>query len=375
MHDVPRPMRQRRVVVEPERALVAQERIASRAQKVAQPIRRRKIPQGKDREPLKARRKRARKRLRMILCILFILIGIGILIALWQPVFRIEQVQAAGPDATGVETTATTNLYGTIGYVIPRNSVFFFPQEQIRLAILKKYPDISAVSISRTSFDSIVLESISRESAFLWCGQEYGNGSSPDVSPTNSALAITPLATSTVSEPQKTTVSILTSSSSPQAVSVATNPSAPLTCYNTDNQGFIFSAAGNAASSTGVLEVYDPLQNPSASPIGQKVENATSIPNALEFVKAIKTLGVPIVSLVIRSDEADLYAQSGTRITYVLGDEQAAAELASSAFPSLNLNDGSLEYVDLRFSGKVYFKKIASGSNTGNVSEGTSTSQ
>src|SRR5262249_52105520 len=93
---------------------------------------------------------------------------------------------------------------------------------------------------------------------------------------------------------------------------------------------------------------------------------ASMIPNALEFVKAIKSLGVPIVSLVIRGDEADLYAQSGTRITYVLGTEQTTATIAASAFPSLNLNDGSLEYIDLRFGDKVYFKKV--GASTAGAS-------
>ena len=70
----------------------------------------------------------------------------------------------------------------------------------------------------------------------------------------------------------------------------------------------------------------------------------------------MKSLNVPIVSLVLRGDEADLYPQSGTRITYVLGQEQAAAQLAKAAFPSLDLNDGSVQYVDLRFDGKVYYK-------------------
>jgi hypothetical protein len=110
-----------------------------------------------------------------------------------------------------------------------------------------------------------------------------------------------------------------------------------------------------------MLRVYDALASttqPNVSPLGQDIAEANMIPNALDFVKEIKSLDVPIVTLVIRDDdEADLYAQSGTRITYVLGTEEASTVLAESAFPSLNLNDGSLEYVDLRFAGKVYFKK------------------
>jgi hypothetical protein len=111
------------------------------------------------------------------------------------------------------------------------------------------------------------------------------------------------------------------------------------------------------------LRIYGPLadtgdNNP--SPLGSVIAQANLIPNALQFIKALKSLGVPIVAFVIRGDEADLYAQSGTRITYVLGHEEVTSQVAESAFPSLNLNDGSLEYVDLRFEGKAYFKKVGS---------------
>jgi hypothetical protein len=82
---------------------------------------------------------------------------------------------------------------------------------------------------------------------------------------------------------------------------------------------------------------------------------------------------VPVVAFVIRGDEADLYAQSGTRITYVLGREEVTTQVAESAFPSLNLDDGSLEYVDLRFEGKAYFKKV--GSDQANAATSTGSGQ
>jgi len=71
-------------------------------------------------------------------------------------------------------------------------------------------------------------------------------------------------------------------------------------------------------------------------------------------------LNVSITTIDLRGDEADLYTPQHTRITYVLGKETVAAQLAHSAFPTMSVNDGSLEYVDLRFDGKVYFKKIGS---------------
>ncbi len=297
-------------------------------------IRNERVKQGREREPLKDQRRRARRRLSLILSIFLFIFIAAAFAALWSSPFRIQNVQAAGPDATGVQSTTLSALNGTLDYVLPRDSIFFFPESAVRSQILNQYPDISAITISRISFDTLAIASIPRESAFLWCGEAYASPTAaPLVSLTASSTAIT--TTSTVTAP------------------------APSPCYDTDSQGDIFALDTSATSDT--LRVYDSLASTTgttASVLGQHVADANMIPNALSFVKEIKSLDVPIVALVIRDDnEADLYAQSGTRITYVLGTEETSSQLAVSAFPSLDLNDGTLQYVDLRFPGKVYFRK------------------
>ncbi|MDO8566972.1 MAG: hypothetical protein Q7R58_02365, partial [bacterium] len=61
--------------------------------------------------------------------------------------------------------------------------------------------------------------------------------------------------------------------------------------------------------------------------------------------------------IVIHDGEVDNNLASGTRITYVLGREQDAFTALVSARENFNLADGSVDYVDLRFDGKVYLKK------------------
>lgn len=303
-------------------------------------VRRESVKQGRDREPLKDRRRRARRRTSVILSVLILLILGGLLSALWSPAFRIQHVDAAGPDSDGIQSSVSTVLVGTRDLILPRDSIFFFPESDLRTYVLRAYPDVSAVSISRVSFDTIAIDSVPREAAFLWCGTTY-----------TTAVPATSLAEST-STGATTTEPVIT----PQS----TAPQAP--CYDTDSQGRIFVADANPPGD--LLRVYDAISSStattSASPLGDDISEASMIPNALELVKAVKSLGVPIVALVIRGDEADMYAQSGTRITYVLGTEEATAELAKSALPTLDLSDGSLQYVDLRFAGKVYFKKNGS---------------
>jgi hypothetical protein len=259
-----------------------------------------------------------------------------------------------------MQSIATTTLAGTYYYVFPRNSFFFFPEDSIRQQILSEYPDISAVSISRASLDSIGIISIPREAALTWCGETY----TPGVSLTPaSAVAATDASTGT------TTVA----SSSPTNNSISPAANTP-TCYSADANGVIFAPiSGNVTPSSETLTIYGPLASPNSTalatttPLGSVIAESDMIPNALQFVKAMKSLGAPIVTLVLRGDEADLYTQEGTRITYVLGQEHDAAQLAESAFPSLSVGDGSLEYIDLRFEGKVYYKKVGDGS------EGSST--
>jgi hypothetical protein len=319
-------------------------------------MRPKKVLQGKDREPLKNRRKRERNRLQLILSVFAVLAVVGLYVCVWLPAFRIQYVQAAGPDATNMQADTEKALTGTIEYVVPRNSILFFPESEIRDQLLTQYPDVLSVSISRTSFDSISIVSIPREAAFVWCGSTYPLSDAPS------------LTANTTDSPEDASSSDSVDSEADSNSSTSTN-TAPATvqvtvpnCYDADTDGLIFAAAPSPAAD--VLKVYGPLVSSTSMPIGEHISRAASIPDALEFVKEIKSLSVPVTALVLRNDEADLYAQSGTRITYVLGQEKSAVALAASTFPSLNINDGSLEYVDLRFDDKVYFKKFGAESSS-----------
>ena len=291
-----------------------------------------RIPKGRENEPLKVRRQRERRRAIFIYAIGSIVVIAGILGSFWWQGVRIQGVRVLGIDTDGMNTIATQVMQGNYHYLVPRNSIFFFPRNEIRTDILNQYPEISAVSISRTSLSTISIQSIPREAALTWCGAMY------------------------------------------QSVQV-TASSTPPTCFNADAEGVIFSSIPNPDMiASGTLKIYAPtagINADSSSPLGSSIADATQIPNALQFIKVIKSLGVPVVAFVIRGDEADLYTQSGTRITYVIGHEEVTSQVAEAAFPSLNLNDGSLEYVDLRFEGKAYFKKVgASGATAATTTPG-----
>lgn len=273
----------------------------------------------------RAPRRKLRDRRREELTRNAFLIAAGALIAvgavvylLWLPAVRISEVHAAGfGDAAALESIAGAQLKGTYGGVLPKNSFFFYPEAQIRSAILDEYPAISAVSVSRNGFDSLSLKAIARVSAFWWCG-------------------------------------------TPASLSDAHGG-----CYEADAEGLVFAPAiepdaAASSSPSNMLRVYADLDAASSTdtyPLRARVEGAGSLPAILRFVRSIQALGVPVASIAIRADEADLFVPPSTRITYVVGHEAAAAASAEAAFKDLNLVDGSLVYVDLRFDGKVYIKR------------------
>lgn len=281
-------------------------------------------------ERLHERRTRERKAWRIAIIIaLCVLIAVALYV-MWLPQLRIQEVTASGPGAQSVEEAALGALAGTYGYVVPRNSVFFFPKSAIRSAILTQHPDIAAVSIKRSSFDSIVLAATPRMAAFVWCGASI-------ILPVNGS------------------------------------------CYEADAEGLVFKPrpeelAASIGSTTppqfvtNELRVYSALASElaeGASPVGMRVSYASAIPDALRFVKAIRELGVPVAALALRDDEADLWVNETTRITYVLGHELDAAQLAASVIPTLDLTDGTIEYLDLRFPGRAYVQRYGEQSTVG----------
>ena len=236
-----------------------------------------------------------------------VLVG-GAVYGFYEPAVRVAEITVSGPHAESFEILSREVFTGTYAFLAPRDSIFFLPESGIRQAVENAYPDIAAVSVSRTGFDSISVYAIPRSPAFLWCGTEP----SQDYE----------------------------------------------TCYEADAEGFVY--ALSVASSSPLLRVYATLGSipATSSPIRSHVESASIIPNTLRLIRALRELHAPISSLRIRGDEADLFIdESGTRITYVIGEEEAAAALAAAALPSLALTDGSIDYVDLRFTGKAYVKR------------------
>lgn len=214
-----------------------------------------------------------------------------------------------GSDASFADY-AKAEMQGSYFGVIPRDSAFFFPESHIRADILAAHPDIAAISIFRNGLTGISIKTDDRAPVARWCG-------------------------------------------------LAPTPGVDEYCYVFDASGYIFAAAASSTQTINSFVLYAPLVNDTLEPLHATIAYAERLPHAFDFARQLDTLGSPAVKVVLRGDEVDDYVVGGTRITYLLGHENNAFTALVSARDNFNLADGSIEYVDLRFDGKVYLKKKA----------------
>ncbi len=261
--------------------------------------------------PRLSERRRIRRRAGLIVFAILIILAIGAgVYGLHQSAVRISRVLVYNADASFAEY-ATNAMQGSYLGIIPRDSIFFFPASSIRADILAGHPDIAAVSIFRNGLTGLSIKIDTRVPIARWCSL------SDD-------------------------------------------------CYVFDASGFIF-ATTSSSQPLNPFILYEPL-DVSSSPIGLTLPNADKLPSTFDFARQLDTLGSPaspetssrggsVTRVVVHDGEVDEYLASGTRITYMLGHEQDAFTALVSARANMNLTDGSIDYIDLRFDGKVYVKK------------------
>lgn len=275
--------------------------------------------EGHSSERLIERRRRSRRRI-LAASVIFSCTLLGVLVyGLWQNPVRITHVVMYGTDQS-LSSIALDAMRGSYLGIIPRDSAFFLPESYIRSLIMAAHPDIAAVSIFRNGLTGLAIRADMRVPIARWCRR-----------------ADFKQATSTPAQE----------------------------CYFFDASGFIYMRADDTSTVNGFI-VYTPPPVPDrgltsvTAPVGGTLPNADKLPSAFDFARQLATFGSPVSSIVFHEDEVDDYLKSGTYIGYVLGDEQNAFTAFVSAHTNFNLADGSVDYIDLRFPGKVYVKKTGS---------------
>lgn len=264
-------------------------------------------------ERLSARRRRNRRRALIALLVLLALISGGFIYLSWKPSFRIAEVKVYGQTSqsdygVSLSDTALAAMRGTYLGIVPRNSTFFYPASAIRHAILEAHPELAALSLFRNGFTGLTIKIDERTAVARWCG-------------------------------------------------LLPTPGVDEYCYVFDPNGFVFGAYSSSTPTLNGFKLYVPLAGNTEEPLRSILADADRFPATFDFARRLGTMGAFVTSIVIKDGEVTDTLGSGTRVIYVLGDEQNAITALVSSGKNVNLADGSVDYVDLRFDGKVYLKK------------------
>jgi len=265
--------------------------------------------------------RRARRK-RLILKAVFFLLGFLIFVAgitafFYIPGFRIKEISISGAEIldTGQFKGEIANLLkGKFLKIIPYDNIFIFPAGKITAELSQKFPILKKITIARDFSQNLSVEIEERKPEAIWC-----------LTFTNDLIA-----TSTI----------------PTADS----------CAFVDEKGFIFGLAP-LFSGTIFLKFFDKRGQPSV--IGKEM-----IPDAeFQKLRAFKDLliknDINVVKIILKDEGIyEVYSKEGWYILLNAKNEP------NPSFNNLKLvldtqikeKRAKLEYIDLRFGQKVFFK-------------------
>ncbi len=270
---------------------------------------------------LRAKRERARKRL-LILCgiLFFVLLG-GFIFFAHYPKIQIENIVVSGNQI--VETEDITNevnaiLDGNYFYVIPHRNAFFYPKEKIVTDLANSFLRLKNISVYRTSRTQLSVSVTERRGYALWCGSDTG----------------------------KLDMNTL--------------------CWFTDETGKIISTAPYYSGNVYPRFFGGALAD--ADPLGRTFIDQSQFQQILSFLDRMSGFGFQVKAVSLASPSEydfvlDLGGQKSALVRFpatadyqTLADNLALALSKKELADKLLKNKSNLEYFDLRFSNKVYYK-------------------
>lgn len=262
-------------------------------------------------------RKARRVKFLFIWILLILAIGAGIIGFFNRKEFQIQSIQVVGTkslDSTAIQAAVQHSISGSYGLIIPRTNALLFSKQRTEHTLMQLFPALSHVAINFTDRNNIVITIDEKKPQFVWCSD-------------------------------------------------------PTTCYFVDNNGMIYDSApiftpGVFITLTGG-EIADPvhplrsffLPTYKFNVFKNKLESLEEYPlNILEVhydkditftIDSIKgTLVNPQTQII--TTEGAISADITSALDLLLRDKTFAATLATQ--------ENLLEYIDLRFPGKIYYK-------------------
>lgn len=250
-----------------------------------------------------------------------VLVILGCLIySLYRPEVNINEIKINGTSVLKpalVERAIEDELVGKYFYLVPKSSYFFYPKNLILSKLRDNFKRIENISIVHKGFTGLVVNLSERNERYLWCGSDF----LAELVPENE-------------------------------------------CYFIDSGGYVFSKAPFYSGNL-FLEFYGTLSvGDNINPIAGLVLPEDRFEKIISFRSALTLLGFDVIKILTKDDgDYELSVLDGGRILVSsknnLEKNIEYLKLALATEPlktKLDMGRENLDYLDLRFGNKVFFK-------------------
>ncbi len=270
------------------------------------------------------RKKKARFRLGIAIVSVVIILGSVIFISRTRQL-QIQSVVVRGNyivSADDVKKSVQTILDQKYAWIIPKSNVLVYPNAKLRAEIAKQFPRFDSVHLHRENWGTLVIDVEERKSVYLWC----------DALPS-----------------QKDTQN--------------------QNCYYVDDRGYIFSRSPSFTGNVYFIFYGTYTWGANESPIGKKLFSDEYFKHVIRFKEGIASHGIIPYGFVMYSTTVSGFLLSPKfddgiqKIVFttsqdlsVLYENLLLALTSADLQKQLREEFDSLQYLDLRYDKKVYYK-------------------
>lgn len=123
-------------------------------------------------EKIKARKRRRRMWIMLgaLACISLFAAGLSFVSSL--DIFQVKNIEISGnaaPDAAALQAIVERSLAGESFWIFPRSDIFFVSSKMMAADIADAFPSIASVSVSKKFFSTVVVTIEEKKSSAIWC--------------------------------------------------------------------------------------------------------------------------------------------------------------------------------------------------------------
>ncbi len=268
------------------------------------------------REDYVKKKRKEKIRRAVFFCVLCILLCIGVVYLLRRPSLRIDTVTLSGQllvDPQEMTKTTLDFLEGSYVYIIPKNNSIVYPKQALVEHIRNVFPRIEEITISRDGLSGLAIAIKERGFEALWCGPE---------------------------------------------------PRTEEVCYFVDSNAVIFAEAPQFSGDAYTV-YYGPV--PEEPVVGHQFVPSTVFQNTQAIVEQAKKLKLfPRKVVFDQSGDYKVFLYTGAYVVVSTKDDPQEVNrhlaLLVNTLSDRQLQD--LDYIDMRFGNKLFYKFKSASTDT-----------